>query len=104
MFEKRKEIVSQSGRVMLFIFFAASMDNVNIPSKFDSLPEKDAIVEKVEGKGGSAAAVVCKLLKEIQLKELNKYFEKSVLGVVALLGTVQNNKLSRYQTYFDSCV
>ena len=79
------------------------MDNINIPSNFDSLPEKEAIVAKVEGKGGSAAAVVCKLFKEIQSKDQNNYFEKSVLGVVALLGTVQSNKLSRYHSYFDSC-
>ncbi|KAM7504877.1 hypothetical protein LguiB_003781 [Lonicera macranthoides] len=73
----------------------ASMDSINIPSNFDSLPEKEAIVEKVEGKVGSAAAVVCKLFKEIQSKEQNNYFKKSVLGVVALLGTVQNKQLSR---------
>lgn len=54
------------------------------------LPEKEVMIEKIDSQGDSAAAVVCKILKE-----QNSDFLKDIIGVVALLGTVQTNELGR---------
>lgn len=54
------------------------------------LPEKEVMIERIDSQGDSAAAVVCKILKE-----QNSDFLKDIIGVVALLGTVQTNELGR---------
>ena len=52
-------------------------------------------MERIESKGDSAAAVICRLFREIPLqRQLNNMIENT-LGVVALLATVQTNELSR---------
>lgn len=54
----------------------------------------EQVAKRIEGKGDSAAAVLCKLSKAIQLRDQQIQFMTGIVGVVALLGTVSNNKLS----------
>ncbi|KAL7003616.1 hypothetical protein U1Q18_004767 [Sarracenia purpurea var. burkii] len=58
-----------------------------------NLPGKEAIIELIESKGDSAAAVVCRLFRDIPLQEQHNKFMENIIGVVALLGTVQTNEL-----------
>ncbi|KAK2992738.1 hypothetical protein RJ640_023251 [Escallonia rubra] len=57
--------------------------------------EIEEMKERIESKGDSAASVVCNLLRATSLQKQTNEFLKHVIGVVALLGTVQNNELSR---------
>ncbi|KAK2998036.1 hypothetical protein RJ639_025803, partial [Escallonia herrerae] len=56
---------------------------------------KEEMTERIERKGDSAASVVCNLLRATSLQKQTNEFVRHVIGVVALLGTVQNNELSR---------
>lgn len=56
---------------------------------------KEEIVKKIEGMGDNAAAVFCNLSKDVPLQESQKHFIKDVLGIVALLGSVYDSRLSR---------
>ncbi|XP_010267594.1 PREDICTED: uncharacterized protein LOC104604778 isoform X2 [Nelumbo nucifera] len=59
------------------------------------LNEKEIIVKRIERKVGTAAAVLCNFSKAVQLQEPQDYFKQDMVGVVALLGTVDSNDLSR---------
>ncbi|KAI8565060.1 hypothetical protein RHMOL_Rhmol03G0231500 [Rhododendron molle] len=56
---------------------------------------KEAVMKQIESKGDSAAAVVCRLLREVPSSEQHNNVIENTLGVVALLGTVQTVELSR---------
>ncbi|XP_058206196.1 structural maintenance of chromosomes flexible hinge domain-containing protein GMI1 isoform X2 [Rhododendron vialii] len=56
---------------------------------------KEAVMKQIESKGDSAAAVVCRLLREVPSSEQHNNVIENTLGVVALLGTVQTIELSR---------
>ncbi|KAK1276605.1 hypothetical protein QJS04_geneDACA012786 [Acorus gramineus] len=51
--------------------------------------------KQIEEKVGTAAAVFANLSKSIQIQEPQKYFMQDVLGLVALLGTVDDDRVSR---------
>lgn len=52
-------------------------------------------MKQIESKGDSAAAVVCRLLREVPSSEQHNNIIENTLGVVALLGTVHTIELSR---------
>ena len=56
---------------------------------------KGRIMEHIEGKRNTAAAVFCNLCKAIQSAEPQKSFMKDYVGIVAFLGTVSDSKHSR---------
>ncbi|KAK1320484.1 hypothetical protein QJS10_CPA03g00894 [Acorus calamus] len=56
---------------------------------------KHQIEKQIEEKVGTAAAVFANLSKSIQIQEPQKYFMQDVLGLVALLGTVDDDRVSR---------
>ncbi|XP_058100475.1 structural maintenance of chromosomes flexible hinge domain-containing protein GMI1-like isoform X2 [Magnolia sinica] len=65
-------------------------------SPFDHVMDaKDLVVKRIEGKGDDVVAVFCNLLKTIQIREPEKQYVQDVIGVVALLGTVNSYRLSR---------
>eukprot|EP00268_Persea_americana_P011683 TRINITY_DN14922_c0_g1_i4.p1 TRINITY_DN14922_c0_g1~~TRINITY_DN14922_c0_g1_i4.p1 ORF type:complete len:1098 (+),score=235.69 TRINITY_DN14922_c0_g1_i4:589-3882(+) len=73
----------------------ASMD-LESPTQLDYLMNaKEEIVKRIEGKGDNAAAVFCNLSKGIQLPASQKHIINDMLGLVALLGSVNNSRLSR---------
>ncbi|KAI5664975.1 hypothetical protein M9H77_24298 [Catharanthus roseus] len=57
--------------------------------------EKKLVMEQIGCNSGSAASVVCNILQSIDTHDVNCEFASNVLGVVAILGTVQTNNLSR---------
>ena len=66
-----------------------------LDSFHDLVYDKDVILEKIEGKADSAAAVIYKLLRSPKPEQLYLKYAHDILGVVALLGEVQTHKLSR---------
>ncbi|XP_052192848.1 structural maintenance of chromosomes flexible hinge domain-containing protein GMI1 [Diospyros lotus] len=60
-----------------------------------SLTWRESTMELIESKADSAAAVICRLFREFHLQNRQHSFLKNVLGVVAFLGTVKSNELSR---------
>lgn len=60
-------------------------------------------MKQIESKGDSAAGVVCRLLKEVPSSEQHNNIIENTIGVVALLGTVQTNELSRLSTV-QTCI
>nr|XP_027110064.1 structural maintenance of chromosomes flexible hinge domain-containing protein GMI1-like isoform X2 [Coffea arabica] len=56
---------------------------------------KKLVAEQIVCRGDSAAAVICRLFQSVTYKEKGIDFADKVLGVVALLGTVQTHDLSR---------
>ncbi|XP_069151137.1 uncharacterized protein [Solanum lycopersicum] len=65
-----------------------------LDSFHDLVYDKDVILEKIEGKADSAAAVIYKLLRSPKPEQLYLKYAHDILGVVALLGEVQTHKLS----------
>lgn len=59
------------------------------------LPTKEELVNWIESKNHSAAAVLCSLSRDLSFKEQQNHFMEDIVGLVALLGTVHTNKLSR---------
>ncbi|KAH0702997.1 hypothetical protein KY285_017275 [Solanum tuberosum] len=57
--------------------------------------DKEVVMEKIEGKADSAAAVVHKLLRSPKPEQLYLKYAHDILGVVALLGEFWTHKLSR---------
>ncbi|KAM4068715.1 hypothetical protein ACB094_12G034100 [Castanea mollissima] len=80
---KRKEEVEQD----LFQLQAS----VN-PNYF---PTKEELINWIESMNHSAAAVLCSLSREFSFQEQPNHFLEDIVGLVALLGTVHTNKLSR---------
>ncbi|KAJ4954884.1 hypothetical protein NE237_011667 [Protea cynaroides] len=56
---------------------------------------KELILKQIEKKGDTAAAVICNLSKTIQFQESQHYLQQDIVGIVALLGTVNENTVSR---------
>lgn len=73
------------------------MDAAKIgPDSFHNLGyNRNMVVERIEGKADTAAAVVHKLLRSPISKQLHLQYANDILGVVALLGEVHTHKLSR---------
>ncbi|THG10125.1 hypothetical protein TEA_027990 [Camellia sinensis var. sinensis] len=65
-----------------------------------NLSGKEAIMELIESKTDSAAAVVCRLFREIPLRGQQNNFIAKILGIVAFLGTVKTKELSRILTEY----
>ncbi|KAK9994804.1 hypothetical protein SO802_024507 [Lithocarpus litseifolius] len=80
---KRKEEVEQD----LFQLQAS----VN-PNYF---PTKEELINWIESMNHSAAAVLCSLSREFSFQEQPNHFLEDIIGLVALLGTVRTNNLSR---------
>lgn len=59
--------------------------------------EKDRMLGEIELRGHTAASVVCKILK----KQKDYDFSKDILGVVALLGSVETNELGRSVSFYQ---
>ncbi|KAF6146065.1 hypothetical protein GIB67_033424 [Kingdonia uniflora] len=57
--------------------------------------EKEAILERINGKCNTAASVFCDLAKAIELQEAQNKLLRDMIGVVFQLGTVESNSLSR---------
>ncbi|PIA31345.1 hypothetical protein AQUCO_05000016v1 [Aquilegia coerulea] len=57
--------------------------------------DKEAMVRRIEGKGTKAASVICNMMKVAHSQGLQDQWFEGIIGVVALLGTVSNNNLSR---------
>ncbi|KAF9624000.1 hypothetical protein IFM89_007698 [Coptis chinensis] len=57
--------------------------------------EKELIVRQIEEKGNTAASIICKMQKVIMPQGLQDNLMHGIIGVVALIGTVTDNKLSR---------
>lgn len=64
-------------------------------SDHSNVTGKEAVMKQIESKGDSAAGVVCRLLREVPSSEQHNNIIENTIGVVALLGTVQTNELSR---------
>ncbi|GAA0162738.1 viral or transposable element protein [Lithospermum erythrorhizon] len=71
----------------------ASIDH-NIENDHDNAAQKMMIMKKISQKCNNAAAVVCKLLKSPPSENQHREFVDNMLGVVALLGSVQSKELS----------
>ncbi|KAH0688172.1 hypothetical protein KY284_018725 [Solanum tuberosum] len=67
---------------------------IGLDSFHDLGYDKDVIMEKIEGKADSAAAVIHKLLRSPKPEQLYLKYAHDILGVVALLGEVRTHKLS----------
>ncbi|XP_055825977.1 structural maintenance of chromosomes flexible hinge domain-containing protein GMI1 [Solanum dulcamara] len=67
---------------------------IGLDSFHDVGYDKDMVVEKIEGKADSAAAVIHKLLRSPKPEQLYHKLAHDILGAVALLGEVQTHKLS----------
>lgn len=65
-----------------------------------NLSGKEAIMELIESKTDSAAAVVCRLFREIPPRGQQNNFIAKILGIVAFLGTVKTKELSRILTEY----
>lgn len=57
-------------------------------------------MDKIKNKSNSAAAVLCDLSKDLSFQERQKHFMEDIVGLVALLGTVHTNELSRSVIHF----
>lgn len=68
---------------------------IGLDSFHDLGCDKDVVVEKIEGKVESAAAVINKLLRSPKPEQLYLKYAHDILGPVALLGEVRTHKLSR---------
>jgi len=68
--------------------------DLNMFNQSGSLTWRESTMELIESKADSAAAVICRLFREFHLQN-RQHSLKNVLGVVAFLGTVKNNELSR---------
>lgn len=55
---------------------------------------KEVVLKGIENQGNCAAAVICNHLKEVPSQPQNPFME-DIVGLVALLGKVISNKLSR---------
>ncbi|KAK4734712.1 hypothetical protein R3W88_008973 [Solanum pinnatisectum] len=67
---------------------------IGLDSFHDLGYDKEVIMEKIEGKADSAAAVIHKLLRSPKPEQLYLKYARDILGVVALLGEVRTHKLS----------
>lgn len=52
-------------------------------------------MEEIERSSNSAAAVFCNISKGVSFREPETHLMKDIIGVVALLGRVHNNRVSR---------
>ncbi|KAK4350967.1 hypothetical protein RND71_030280 [Anisodus tanguticus] len=68
--------------------------HIGLDSFHDLGNDKDMVVERIEGKADSAAAVVHRLLRSPITEKLHLEHAHDILGVVALLGEVRTHKLS----------
>ncbi|KAJ8536892.1 hypothetical protein K7X08_035293 [Anisodus acutangulus] len=68
--------------------------HIGLDSFHDLGNDKDMVVERIEGKADSAAAVVHRLLRSPISEKLHLEHAHDILGVVALLGEVRTHKLS----------
>ncbi|WCJ44422.1 Structural maintenance of chromosomes flexible hinge domain-containing protein GMI1 [Euphorbia peplus] len=64
-------------------------------SSLSCVSTKDEIEEQIKKKSNSAAALLCHLAAGFLTQATQELFVQSIVGVVALLGTVSDNKLSR---------
>nr|XP_016460857.1 PREDICTED: uncharacterized protein LOC107784267 isoform X4 [Nicotiana tabacum] len=68
--------------------------NISPDSFHDLGYNRNMVVERIEGKADTAAAVVHKLLRSPISEQLYLQYANDILGVVALIGEVQTHKLS----------
>ncbi|PHT53341.1 hypothetical protein CQW23_07803 [Capsicum baccatum] len=73
---------------------------IGLDSFHDLGYDKDVVVEKIEGKVDSAAAVIHKLLRSPQSGQQYLKYAHDILGAVALLGEVRTHKLSSILSTF----
>ncbi|XP_077226812.1 gamma-irradiation and mitomycin c induced 1 [Tasmannia lanceolata] len=86
----QKEVIGQE-----IYDLQASMGHQSL-GQFDCIMNaKEQIWKRIEGKGDIAASVFCNLLRAVQFQEPQKHLMKDVVGLVALLGTVDSKILSR---------
>lgn len=69
-----------------------SQMQVNNPSYF---PTKEELLNQIQSTNHSAAVVLCSLSEEFTFQERKNQFTEDIVGLVALLGTVSLDKLSR---------
>lgn len=60
------------------------------------LSTKEEIIEQIKSRRNSAAATVCHISGNFSFLETQKPFKLDIIGLVALLGTVRSDKLSRH--------
>ncbi|PHT87513.1 hypothetical protein T459_09619 [Capsicum annuum] len=73
---------------------------IGLDSFHDLGYDKDVVVEKIEGKVDSAAAVIHRLLRSPQSGQQYLKYAHDILGAVALLGEVRTHKLSSILSTF----
>ncbi|KAF5442725.1 hypothetical protein F2P56_035352 [Juglans regia] len=61
----------------------------------NSPPTKEELINRIQSNNHSAASVLCCLSREFSFQGLKNHFMEEIVGLVALLGTVRLNKLSR---------
>jgi len=57
---------------------------------------KEEILVQIESRNHSAASILCHCYRDLSLQVPQNHFMEGIFGLVALLGTVRTNKLSRY--------
>ncbi|XP_059434267.1 structural maintenance of chromosomes flexible hinge domain-containing protein GMI1 [Corylus avellana] len=85
---KKAEIEQDMSRLQAFVE-PCLLNNPNY------IPTKEELINRIESTNHSAAAVICSVSKESSFQEQQNHFMKDVVGLVALLGTVRINNLSR---------
>ncbi|OVA08214.1 hypothetical protein BVC80_1101g15 [Macleaya cordata] len=73
----------------------ASIEHQSISQLDSLLIDKEVIVKGIEGKGDTAASILCNIPVATQSQVSHTQFLQDVVGIVALLGTVSSTNLSR---------
>lgn len=66
-------------------------------SDSNNSPDKERMLGEIESRVHTAASVVCKILKN----KIDYDFSKDIVGVVALLGSVETNELGRPVSFYQ---
>ncbi|KAG6752676.1 hypothetical protein POTOM_042705 [Populus tomentosa] len=61
---------------------------------------KEEILVQIESRNHSAASILCHCYRDLSSQEPQNHFMEGIFGLVALLGTVRTNKLSRILAEF----
>ncbi|KAL3521652.1 hypothetical protein ACH5RR_019801 [Cinchona calisaya] len=69
--------------------------SLDLDHDFDCISGKEFVMEQIVCKGDSAAAVICRIFQSLSYKDNEIEFADKILGVVAFLGIVRTNFLSR---------
>ncbi|KAL3521653.1 hypothetical protein ACH5RR_019802 [Cinchona calisaya] len=69
--------------------------SLDLDHDFDCISGKELVIEQIVCKGDSAAAVICRIFQSLSYKDKEIDFAEKILGVVAFLGIVRTNFLSR---------